>query len=320
MNLTVFIICLFAFLAGTLFLHGVLQLWKSFRPTDVEDRLRALGGGRSADAAPGLLKDEELAIEVGDKLRSFARVIVPLNVLIRQSGVSISKKVLLGLSASCAAFAVPIAILAHVPAPLVPLAVVGSGVMPIGYLCWRRRRRLKAFAEQFPDALEMLARALRAGNSLPTAIRVIADEMLPPLSEEFALVCEANNLGVPLEKALAELDERMPSPEVRFFTTCVRVQQRSGGNLAEVLEKISGMVRDRFRVLGQVQALTAEGRLTGAILLSLPIVMFIAVYYLSPGYVAPLFEDEIGRKMIAYTAGLQILGAIAIKKIVAIKV
>jgi len=176
------------------------------------------------------------------------------------------------------------------------------------------------FARQLPDALEMISRALRSGHGLASAIKVVSDEMNAPLATEFGRVYEAQNLNVPIDVALKEMYRRMPNLDFKFFVTAVTIQRQSGGDLAEILDKIGHIVRDRFRILGQVQALTGEGRISGIVLMALPIVLFFAVYYLNAEYVMVLFTDPLGRKMIGVAIFLQFLGAITIKKIINIKV
>jgi tight adherence protein B len=144
--------------------------------------------------------------------------------------------------------------------------------------------------------------------------------MPDPISTEFGQAYEEQNLGVPIEQALKNMLVRMPNLDLRFFVTAVAIQKQAGGDMAEILDKISYIIRERFKIMGQVQALTGEGRISGVVLMALPIALFFAVYYLNPDYVMLLFTEELGRKMIALAAVLQVLGAIAIKKIVNIKI
>ena len=134
----------------------------------------------------------------------------------------------------------------------------------------RKRKRVKQFVAQMPDALELVGRALRAGHSLASGFKVVADEMAPPIAVEFGRVYEEQNFGIPIEDALSGLAERIPTMDVRFFVTAVVIQRSTGGDLAEILDKIGRLIRERFQILGQVQALTGEGRLSGICLLALP--------------------------------------------------
>ena len=171
-----------------------------------------------------------------------------------------------------------------------------------------------------PDALELMARALRSGHSLSSGLHVVASEMPDPISTEFLKVHEEQNLGISIEQALKNLLQRVPNMDLQFFVIAVCIQRQCGGDLAEILNKISGLVRERFKILGQVKALTGEGRISGIVLMALPPVLFGAVYYLNPDYVMILFDREEGRKMLFATGFLQIIGAICIKKIIDIKV
>ena len=149
---------------------------------------------------------------------------------------------------------------------------------------------------------------------------MVASEMPPPISKEFGRVFEESNLGIPLEESLDELTNRVPNLDLKFFSTAVILQRQTGGDLAEILDKIGSLIRDRFRIWGQVQALTGEGRLSGVVLLALPLVLFVAVYQLNPDYVTVLFTDPMGKKMLAVAIVMQIIGALVIRKIVNIKV
>ncbi|MCS7306141.1 MAG: type II secretion system F family protein [Thermoguttaceae bacterium] len=203
---------------------------------------------------------------------------------------------------------------------LIPVGLVAGGSLPMLWILWRRKQRLKQFAQQLPDAMEMLARALRAGQSLAAGFQLIASEMPPPIGKEFGRVFEEQNLGIPMEESLREMTERVPNLDLKFFATAVILQRQTGGDLAEILDKIGRLIRERFQLWGQVQALTAEGRLSGVVLLALPILLFFAVYHLNRDYVMVLFTDPMGKKMLAGAIGMQLLGALVIKKIVNIQV
>ena len=213
-----------------------------------------------------------------------------------------------------------VAIIARSPTALVPVAGGLGLALPWGWLWWRRRCRFKKFEGQLSDALELMSRALRSGHSLGSGLQVVANEMPAPIATEFLKVHEEQNLGISIDQALRNLLRRVPNMDLQFFVTAVAIQRQCGGDLAEILNKISGLVRERFKILGQVKALTGEGRISGVVLLGLPPVLFAAVYYLNPDYVMVLFDTEMGRKMLFATGFLQILGAIAIKKIIDIKV
>lgn len=203
---------------------------------------------------------------------------------------------------------------------LAPVAALLMGLLPLLWLLFRRRKRLKNFGSQLPDALELIARALRAGHSLQAGFNLVQDEMPEPIAKEFGRVFEEQNLGVPFEDSLESLSTRIPNTDLRFFTTAIILQRQTGGDLAEILDKIGTLIRERFRIWGQVQALTGEGRLSGIVLLGLPPVLFLAVYNLNPTYVSVLFTDPMGKQMLAGGVFLQVIGALVIRKIINIKV
>lgn len=203
---------------------------------------------------------------------------------------------------------------------LAPLVGVLFGALPLGWLLFRRKSRLKKFAAQLPEALELVARALRAGHSLAAGFRLVASEMSEPIAGEFSRVFEEQNLGIPFEEALESLTERVPNLDLKFFATAVILQRQTGGDLAEILDKIGTLIRERFKIWGQVQALTGEGRLSGIVLLALPPLLFVCVYRMNPDYLMLLFTDELGKKMLVGGILLQLLGALVIRKIVNIRV
>jgi tight adherence protein B len=165
-----------------------------------------------------------------------------------------------------------------------------------------------------------LARSLRSGQSLASGFNMVAGEMSPPISREFGRIFDEQNLGVSLDDSLRSMCVRVPNLDLRFFVTAVILQRQTGGDLAEILDKIGTLIRERFQIWGAVQALTGEGRLSGIVLMALPVALFVALYFLNPDYVMLLFDDPLGQKMLAGGVVLQVLGALVIRKIVTIKV
>lgn len=166
----------------------------------------------------------------------------------------------------------------------------------------------------------MLARSLRSGQSLSAGFNMVAGEMSAPLGREFGRVFEEQNLGVSIEDSLDSMTDRIPNLDLRFFATAVILQRQTGGDLAEILDKISRLIRERFQIWGQIQALTGEGRLSGIVLLALPVVLFFAMLRLNHDYVMVLFTDPMGKKLLIGAIILQVFGALVIRKIVDIKV
>src|SRR5205085_5661531 len=192
--------------------------------------------------------------------------------------------------------------------------------VPLSYVWFRRTWRLKKFASQLPDALELVARALRAGHSLAAGMHVVAEEMPSPIADEFGRVYEEQNLGIAIEESMENMCDRVPNLDLRFFVTSVGIQRQTGGDLAEILDKIGYVIRERYRILGQVKALTGEGRLSGIVLIALPFALFFYMLNAKPDYIEPLWTTDLGKKMSLFAIVAQILGAITIKKIVNIKV
>jgi tight adherence protein B len=192
--------------------------------------------------------------------------------------------------------------------------------IPLLWLLFRRKRRMKKFAAQLPEALELIARALRAGHSLAAGFNLVANEMSEPIGGEFSRTFEEQNLGKPLEEALNDLVKRIPNLDLKFFATAIILQRQTGGDLAEILDKIGNLIRERFKIWGQVQALTGEGRLSGIVLLALPPALFAVVYKMNPDYLMLLFTDPMGKKMLVGGIVTQLLGALLIRKIVNIRV
>ncbi len=243
-----------------------------------------------------------------------------LSLLFEQADVAMTVPRLVLISGGLAVLGGLLALLLHWHGGLIPLGVLAGGSLPMLWILWRRKQRLNQFARQLPDAMEMLARALRAGQSLAAGFQLIASEMPAPLGKEFGRVFDEQKLGIPMEESLREMTQRVPNLDLKFFATAVILQRQTGGDLAEILDKIGRLIRERFQLWGQVQALTAEGRLSGVVLLALPILLFFAVYHLNRDYVMLLFTDPMGKKMLAGAIVMQILGAFVIKKIVNIQV
>ena len=192
--------------------------------------------------------------------------------------------------------------------------------MPLVWLNFKRRRRMAKLASQLPDVFEMMSQALRAGHSLAGAIQLIYEQMPPPIATEFAQVYHEQNLGVKVEDALQSMANRVDSLDVRFFVTAVMIQRQTGGDLAEVLDNISGVIRGRIELAGLVRGLTAEGRLSGWVLFALPALVFFATMYLNPSYAQVLLEDSRGQIMLMVAGGMQLMGIAMIRWIVNIKV
>lgn len=325
MNLDpVILISIVAFIGASAFAAAILYLVGNFGASRAEDRLDVLAGMKPADAeSKGLMKEDVIRLGKGAMRGVLGKLGARLgnwNLFFEQADSPVSFETFLMLCVGCAFLGIGAAVVGKAPLPMYPVCALVTGLFPLLWMNMRRNSRFKRFGKQLPDAMELVARALRSGHSLSSGLHVVVEEMPDPISHEFNMVYEQQNLGVPIETALKSMLKRMPNLDLKFFVTAVAIQRQTGGDLAEILDKIGYVIRERFKILGTVQALTGEGRLSGIVLMAMPIAIFFAVYYLNPDYVMLLFTTEIGKKMIAGGIIMQVFGAIAIKKIIDIKV
>ncbi len=194
------------------------------------------------------------------------------------------------------------------------------GGIPIFYVHMKVRIRLKRFAGQLPDALDLLSSSVKGGQSLNAAIQNVANEMPDPMADEFKILADELTFGVGFDDALRHLSARVNTPDVRFFASALMIQKETGGSLAEVLDGLQKTVRERFRILGQVKTLTAQGKLSGLIVGLLPVALCAFIYFANPDYMRDLFVTDIGKKMLIGGGSLLMLGVYIIFKIVNIKV
>lgn len=319
MNL--FLLAALTFIGVASLVGGVTMLFRTKPTNKIEDRLEVLTASGFPKEA---VKEASILAQPLDEnpgiVQSFLERFENINLLFEQADTSLTVVKLLAICAATAMVGVLMGAVLHIHPALLPLGGMATGSLPIFWLLFRRRKRLKAFGAQLPDALEMLARTLRAGQGLAFGFNMVATEMPPPIGKEFGRVFEEQNLGVSMDDSLHGLTDRIPNLDLKFFVTALILQRQTGGDLAEILDKIGTLIRDRFRIWGQVQALTGEGRLSGIVLMALPFVLFLAVEHLNPAYINVLFTDPLGQKMLGVAVVMQIIGALVIKKIVNIKV
>jgi tight adherence protein B len=199
-------------------------------------------------------------------------------------------------------------------------AAAVSALLPFGFIGLRRSRRLLAFEKNLPDAIDLLGRAVRAGHAFTTGLEMIATELPEPVAGEFRTAFEEQNFGLPLKEALHNLVERVPMVDVRFFVTALMIQKETGGNLGEILDNLAHVIRERFKILGEVRIRTAQGRLTAVILMAIPPMMIALLQFVNPEYIRPLFEDPLGTYMLWGACALQVLGSLILWKIVHIEI
>ena len=243
-----------------------------------------------------------------------------LNNVISQSGARIGVSTVVLLSLACGmAGAVLAYTIFHLTWAAVPGMMCGAAV-PVLALLRKRTKRLKRFEEQFPEALDLLSRAIRAGHAFTIAMGMVADEAPDPIGPEFRKTFDEQNFGIALKDALANFGERVPLVDVRFFVTAVLIQRETGGNLSEILDSLSHVVRERFKILRQVRVYTAHGRLTGYVLMALPAALTLTLSFINPDHVNLLFEEHLGQMMILAAIVLQVVGYIWITQVVKIEV
>ena len=200
------------------------------------------------------------------------------------------------------------------------ISTILVGAVPVLFLMHRRHRRIQQFQEHFADAVDMISRAIRAGNALSSAIQLVAEEMADPIGHEFRHVTEEIRLGVDPGEALARLQQRIPTDDVEFFCTAVRIQRSAGGNLAEILDRLSDVIRKRFELLSHARVLSAQQRYAAIFVGLSPAMFSVIFYFLSPGYFDPLIESPIAPMLVTVGLVLEAVGALIIWRLAKIKV
>jgi tight adherence protein B len=284
------------------------------------ERLRPRGDKRMRKM--GVLRPEEKLSSLGPldaALQRSSRLTRPLQEIVQQSGVKITLGALILLSGCVALLAYLVGVY------LTGMQLVGllMGVffvfVPFAYVKRQRTQRLYKFEEQFPEAIDLIARALRAGHALPTGLGMVADEIPAPVGTEFRILYDEQNFGLTLPDAIRNFAARTPVLDARFFATAVLTQRETGGNLAEVLDNLANVIRERFKVKRQVRVISAHGRITGWVLACLPPCVGIAAFIISPYHIQTLTGDPLGVQMMIAAAVMQVLGTLVIRKIVDIE-
>jgi tight adherence protein B len=317
---TTMLICVMTFVTVAALVGVVSFVLRDTGPKTAQRLDSLVGKRRGSDTNPDILRKTAFDSDKKSLLEALTPKFFSLNRYFEQADCHIKPNTLLGIGLVLGMLGFTGSWLARVPIFLCPLLGLTLFLVPLAWVWNKRRARLKTFAGQLPDALELVARALRAGHSLGAGMHVVAEEMPAPISEEFGRVYEEQNLGIAIEEAMQSMCERVPNLDLRFFVTSVAIQRQTGGDLAEILDKIGYVVRERYRILGQVKALTGEGRLSGIVLIALPFVLFLVMLHIQPAYVSALWTHPIGIRMSIFAILMQIFGALVIRKIVNIKV
>src|SRR5574338_1149975 len=321
--LLLFLVFLFGAGMALLAYYGVLKMPEALMQRKVEQRLQQIHQvEQDEQATPDLIKGfTEGPMPAIDRMLGETARGTSIARWIGQSGVkkaTLSGVMLVSLALG-AAGAMSATMILHSGYLVVPLALAGFA-LPFVVLRYKRSARLKKFEEQFPEAVDLVARSLKAGHAFASGLKLVADEMPEPVGPEFRKTFDEQNFGLPLKDALNNLTARVPLLDVRFFATAVLIQRETGGNLAEILENLAHVVRERFKILRQVRVYTAHGRLTGYVLLGLPVFLAVALMFINPEHMQLLFTERIGHMMLAATVVMQTVGYFWIKQVVKIEV
>jgi tight adherence protein B len=309
------------------FSFGVLLDQRRARARLIRERVAAAPTAGTPRETMALLRDEMLSrIPAFDTLLRRSERASRLQILLEQADLAVRVGNMLLYSLFSAAILgvlgyVLTGSLARNEAVLLTFVFAGLGaILPYSYASWRRNRRFSKFEEEFPEAMDTLARAVRAGHAFTMAIEIVCGELSEPVATEFRKLYEEQKYGMPVRDALLNLTERMPLVDVKFFVTAVMLQRETGGNLAEILDNLSYMIRERFKILRQVRVYTAQGRLTMMLLMALPPTIVITMLILNPSFIRPLFDDPIGHVLLAGGITLQTIGYFVIRRIIRIQV
>jgi tight adherence protein B len=316
-------IAVFVVVALAVFVVFSLLDERSSKARLLRDRLSTVqkSGEREPSQELALLRDEVLSkIPALDNLLRRSSSISNLQTLLEQADVkSRAGNVLLLCFLSGAGLG--LAVLLFSPFPQFAwLGLILGAFLPYSYANYKRTKRFSKFEELFPEAIDTLARAVRAGHAFTTALELIASEIAEPVASEFRKLYEEQKFGLPVRDALINLTERVPLVDVKFFVTAVMLQRETGGNLAEILDNLSYVIRERFKIMRQVRVHTAQGRMTMMLLMGLPPIIVVTMQAMNPLFIRPLFDDPIGHLLIVVGITLQTIGYFVIRRIIQIQV
>jgi tight adherence protein B len=240
--------------------------------------------------------------------------------MIEQSGTESTLGVFVLLSIVLASGGFVIGIWATSNALLSLIIAFFLGVFPFLYVYLKKKRRMEKFQRQLPDALDLIARALKAGHAFTGGLKMVGDEIDEPVGLEFEKTLHEINFGSGIPEALKGLTQRVDCPDLRFFIISVIIQRETGGNLAEILGKISYLIRERFKLQSRVQVLASEGKLSAIILIAIPFVIALALFVLNPVYIKTLFVDPVGKALVAFALVMMVIGIVVMKRMIEIRV
>jgi len=316
-------IVVFLVVAAAIFVAVSLMDERNARARLLRDRLAS--ADKAAEAQPNtdlaLLRDEMLSkIPALDSLLRRSDRVSDLQTMLEQADLDLRAGSVLML---CVISSLVFAVLTYFASgswQFVWVGLIFGAIVPYSYASYQRSKRFQKFEELFPEAIDTLARSVRAGHAFTTALEMIAAETSEPVSSEFRKLFEEQKFGMPVRDALINLTERVPLVDVKFFVTAVMLQRETGGNLAEILDNLSYVIRERFKIMRQVNVFTAQGRLTMVLLMALPPIIVITMLTMNPDFIRPLFTDPIGHVLLVAGISLQTIGYFVIRKIIRIQV
>lgn len=313
-----------AFFAVVLLLEAGYTAWNSSMGPEakrIQHRLQAMAAGGAASAESSIVK-QRLLSEMPTLERQLLRIprVQHIDRLLVQSGLNWSVAKYLGVTLLVVGAALVAGLLLHFFWPFILLAMAAVATLPYLYVLKARNKRIHTIEGQLPDALELMSRALRAGHSFPSSLEMVATEGPSPIAGEFRTTFDEVNYGIPMQDALMNMTTRIASSDLRYFVVAVLIQRETGGNLAELLDNLAKLMRERFKLLGQIRVLSAEGRLSAWILSLLPFVLAGVINIVHPKFLAVLWEDPVGLKLIYAALVMMLLGILWMRKIIKIRV
>ncbi|WP_025915681.1 type II secretion system F family protein [Herminiimonas sp. CN] len=313
------------FIAVVLLLEGVYTAWNSSRGPEakrISRRLQLMSAGAHAGQQRASILKQRLLSDtpaIQRLLTGMPRMHI-LDKLIEQAGMKITVSQFLLMSFACGFVAAVLALVFHLSLLIAILPGVAAAGLPMLYLLHKKHQRLRKIEEQLPDALDLMSRALRAGHALPSAIKMVGDEMADPIASEFNIMFDEVNYGIPIGDALRNLSARVPSTDVGYFVVAVQIQRETGGNLTEILGNIAAIVRERLKLFRQIRTFSAEGRLSAWILCLLPFCLAAVINIVNPGFMTVLWTDPVGPRMLGVMAVFMVIGIFWMRKIIRIRV
>lgn len=317
-----FAVC--GFLAVVLALEGGFMIWNTYRSPEaqrIEKRLRTVSAGGEHSQETALLKQRAMSdLPVIHRILMQIPRLRLLDRLLQQAGSEMTVAMFLSLLALMLMIGLLLPSLLGLPGVgTLVVAAVAFG-LPWLQLFSARARRLRRFGYQLPEALDLIARAMRAGHSFPSGLEMVASEARPPISQELRMTADEINFGISVQEALVNLAHRVPSTDLSYFVVAVLIQRETGGNLAELLDKLAGLIRQRYRLLEKVRALSAEGRISAWILCVMPFAVAFLLYLINPRFLALLWEDGFGIKLLIGALVLMALGTFWMWRIIRIRI